>query len=96
MFTDNTTAEAAFYKGNTPRRRLLELVLRLRQLEMHGGLLLQVIHIAGTHMMAQGTYGLSRGQAMLRYIPLHLSALDRQSRSQPHRGDTLLGNSILA
>jgi len=92
MFTDNTTAEAAFYKGNTPSRRLFKLVLRLRQLEMHGGLLLQVMHIAGTRMMAQGTDGLSRGdvcesvmagQAMLHYIPLHLSALDRQPRLLP-------------
>ena len=87
MFTDNSTAEAAYYKGNTPSRRLFHLVLCLRQLEMAQGLLLQVIHAAGTRMIAQGTDGLSRGdmcegvmmgQSMLAYIPLHLNALERQ------------------
>lgn len=92
IFTDNTTAEAAYYKGNTPSRQLFELVLCLRQLEMRSGLLLQVIHVAGTRMMAQGTDGLSRGdvcegvmagQSMLFYIPLHLSAMDRQPSLLP-------------
>ncbi len=87
MFTDNSTAEAAYYKGNTPSRRLFHLVLCLRQLEMAQGLLLQVIHVAGTRMIAQGTDGLSQGdmcegvmmgQSLLAYIPLHLNALERQ------------------
>jgi hypothetical protein len=87
LFTDNTTAEASYFKGNTPSLRLFELVLRLRRLEMSGALLLNVVHVAGMCMRSQGTDGLSRGdvgegvmsgQAMLAYIPLHLSAIDRQ------------------
>jgi len=86
VFTDNFTAESAFYKGNTSSKRLFQLVLRLRTLEMNGLLHLQVIHVAGTRMMRQGTDGLSRGNLtegimsgtpMLQFIPLHLSALDR-------------------
>ena len=47
---------------------------------------LQVIHVSGTRMIAQGTDGLSRGnflegvmagQDILTYVPLHESALDR-------------------
>lgn len=87
VFTDNTTAESAFYKGNTTSKRLFSLVLRLRQLEMNGHLLLHVIHVAGSRMVRQGTDGLSRGDLyegvmsgadMLSFIPLHLSALQRQ------------------
>jgi hypothetical protein len=54
---------------------------------MKGKAFIDIIWIAGTRMIAQGTDGLSRsdlttgvmsGQPMLSYIPLHLSALDRQ------------------
>ena len=54
---------------------------------MRFGCITQVIHVAGTRMISQGTDGLSRGnllegvlkgEDMLTFIPLHLSALDRQ------------------
>jgi hypothetical protein len=61
VFTDNTTAESAFYKGTSSSRRLFELVLRLRKLQMHSGLTLHIIHVAGKRMIAQGTDALSRG-----------------------------------
>lgn len=76
-----------FYKGNTPNKQLFDLVLRLQKLEMTGHFLLNVIHVAGTHMISKGTDGLSRGDLfegvlagadMLSFVPLHLSALDRQ------------------
>jgi len=88
IFTDNTVAESAFYKGNSSSRVLFELILRLRQLDMQGDIKLQVLHVAGTRMIAQGTDGLSRGELsegvmagrpMLSYIPLHLSALHRSA-----------------
>ncbi len=88
LFTDNSTAEGAYYKGNSPSRLLFELVLRLRQLEMHSNLLLHVTHVTGSRMINQGTDGLSRGlfaggilmdQNMLSYIPLHQAALDRST-----------------
>jgi hypothetical protein len=87
LFTDNTTAERAFYKGNTSSKTLFDLVLRLRSLEMSGLLLLTVIHLAGTRMMSQGTDGLLRGDLckgvvagpdMLIFVPLHLGAIERQ------------------
>jgi hypothetical protein len=39
LFTDNSTAEGAYYRGNSPSRWLFELVLRLRRLEMHQNML---------------------------------------------------------
>ena len=91
VFTDNTSAESAFYKGTSSSRRLFELVLRLRKLQMHRGLTLHVIHVSGKRMIAQGTDALSRGNTTIGvmkgiefawYVPLHLSAIERQ-------GDTL-------
>jgi hypothetical protein len=86
IFTDNTTAEGGYYRGNSDNRVLFSLFLRLRLLEMQYSLKLHLIHVAGTRMIQQGTDGLSRGlhtdgvfaqQPMLWHIPLHLSALDR-------------------
>jgi hypothetical protein len=86
LFTDNSTAEAVFYRGNSSSRPLFELMLRLRKVEMDGGLNLRVIHVAGTRMIEQGTdrascgnlsQGVMASEPMLKYAPLHLSALDR-------------------
>jgi hypothetical protein len=88
LFTDNSTAEAVFYRGNSTSRPLFELMLRLRKVEMDGGLNLRVIHVAGTRVVEQGTDGGSRGdltqgvmagEPMLQYVPLHLTALERSS-----------------
>jgi len=87
IYTDNSTAEAAFYKGNSDSRALFDLVVRLRWLYMTSGLQLHVSHTAGTRMIASGIDGLSRGNAseglMLQpsatafgsFVPLHLSAI---------------------
>jgi hypothetical protein len=86
LFTDNSTAEGAFFKGNSPSRPLFDLILRLRTIEMQGLLKLHVIHVAGSRMIAQGTDGLSRGDfstgvmsgtPMLQFVPLHLGAIER-------------------
>jgi hypothetical protein len=85
IFTDNTTAEAAFYKGNSSSRHLYELVLRLRELEMKGNLKVHMIHVAGTRMEAEGADGTSRGDhatgvmsgdSVLDYVSLHKGALE--------------------
>jgi len=87
LFTDNMTAESVFYKGNSTSKRLFGLILRLRKVEMDGSLLLHVIHVSGKRMIVQGTDGGSRGDLnqgvltgdnMLNYVPLHLSAVERQ------------------
>lgn len=87
LLTDNSTAEAAFHKGSSSSRKLFDLVLRLKQLALHHGVILHFIHVAGTRMIQQGTDGLSRGDldegvmkhgGILEYVPLHLNALERQ------------------
>ena len=86
MFTDNSTAEAAFFKGTSSSELLFELILRLRKIEMTGLCNIYMIHVAGTRMINQGTDGLSRGdktsgvmsgESMLSFVPLHLTAIDR-------------------
>ena len=89
LFTDNTTAEAAFYRGTAGSKLLFMLVMRLRKLEMRGDFQLHVVHIAGTRMIEQGVDGLSRGdldsgvmigKRMLEYVPLHQTVTSRQPR----------------
>jgi hypothetical protein len=104
VFTDNFTAEAAFYKGNTSSKTLFDLVLRLRTVEMSGLIQLQVIHVAGTCMISQGINGLSRrcltkgvltGASMLSYIPLNLSAVSRHPSLLPWLQDWTRCNTLL-
>jgi hypothetical protein len=92
IFTDNTTAEAAFYKGNSSSEHLYELVLRLRELEMRGNLKLHVNHVAGTRMQAEGADGTSRGDhstgvmrgdSVLSYVPLNKGALELEPGLKP-------------
>ena len=98
LFTDDTTAENAFWKGSSKSKKLLDLVLRLRQMEMATGLILHIIHVSGTRMIAQGTDGLSRGdhssgvmqeKHMLNCAPLHLSAVERSRPLVRWLGDVL-------
>jgi hypothetical protein len=87
LFTDNSTAEAVYYKGNSSSRKLFDLMLRLRKLEMDASLILHVVHVSGTRMIDEGgdggsrgdlTQGVMAGRPILDYIPLHLSALERE------------------
>ena len=86
IFTDNTTAESAFWKGHSSSKRLSALVLRLKQLEMGSDIILHLVHVSGTRMIAEGCDGLSRGDkstgvmqgvSTASFIPLHLSAFER-------------------
>ena len=87
MFTDNSTAESAFYRGTSSSLLLFELVLRARKLEMRGSIFMRVVWVAGTRMIDQGTDGLSRGDlmtgvmagnSMLFYVPLNKTCEERQ------------------
>jgi hypothetical protein len=60
IFTDNATAESAFWKGTSTSEMLLELVLRLRELELEYNLILHVVQVAGKRMIDQGADSLSR------------------------------------
>jgi hypothetical protein len=92
IFTDNTTAEAAFWKGSSKSRKLFELVLRLRRLEMENDMIIHVVHVSGKRMIAQGTDGLLRadhsegvmqGRSMMEFMPLHLDPVEREPRLKP-------------
>jgi hypothetical protein len=70
-------------------RKLFDLVLRLKVLELKHGLILHVVHVRGRRMIAQGTDGLSRadhsegvmkGTDMRGFIPLHLAPTDREPK----------------
>ena len=51
LFTDNFVFESTFYKGHSRASpKLSEIILRLRKAERDGGLVLHVIHVAGTRM----------------------------------------------
>ena len=84
FFTDNFVSEDAYFKGSSYSLLLFELVLRLKKLEIKWGIRLHIIHVAGTRMMLQGTYDLSRdclnggvmkGDRMESFIPLGCTAL---------------------
>ena len=86
MFTDNSTTEAALWKGTSHSKKLCDLVLRLRKLEVDNGMVLHVVHVSGKRLIASGVDGLSRsdhstgvtaGQDDLDFVPLHQSALER-------------------
>ena len=53
--------ESAFWKGTSHSKKLCDLVVRLRKLEMDTGMILHVIHVSGRRMILSGVDGLSRG-----------------------------------
>lgn len=87
MFTDNnSTVESCSYKGTSSSPKLLSLVIRLKAMASWHGLRLNIFHVAGTRMIAQGTDGVSRGflaqgimagETMESFIPIHLTAVQR-------------------
>ena len=75
------------HKGSSSSPELYKLMVRLYKLPMKFLCSINVIHVAGTRMIAQGTDGLSRGDllegvlkghSMLSFVPLHKSAVERQ------------------
>ena len=86
VFTDNAVSESAFNKGSSKSKLLHELCARIRKAEMAYSLQVQVVWIAGTRMISQGTDGLSRGDLtsgvmagddFLSHIPLNQGAFER-------------------
>jgi hypothetical protein len=58
---DNQTAEGSCFQGPTRSRALFELIVTVYKLQLHRDFPPYVVWIAGTKMIQQGTYGLSRG-----------------------------------
>ena len=88
FFTDNSVSESVVFKGNSTAELLFELVLRIYNLEMKFMCKINLVHVAGTRMIEQGTDGLSRGDLlegvcrgdkMTSHIPLAESALERSA-----------------
>jgi hypothetical protein len=86
MFTDNSTAESAFYNGTSSSSSLFELVIRMRKLQLMHGVKIHLIHVSGKRMISQGTDGISRGNLlegvmtgkdMLSFVPISLTAFER-------------------
>jgi hypothetical protein len=85
LFTDNEVTERVYYKGSSSNKMLYALMCDMRKLSLDYGFRLNVIHIAGTRMIGQGTDGLSRGEFQLgsltdpttQLVPLHLSPTER-------------------
>ena len=90
LFTDNSTAETAFYKGTSSSPELHYMVVELRALSIECNFTLRIVHIAGTRMIQIGVDGLSRGEMQLgaledkifNQIPLHLSPMERSPSLQ--------------
>jgi hypothetical protein len=90
IFTGNSTAEAAFWKGTSQSEAVFELVLRLKILELKHDITLHVMHISGKRIIAEGTDGLSHtnhgegvtmlGKDICTFIPLHLDPAVRESK----------------
>jgi hypothetical protein len=89
IFTDNSTAEAAFWKGTSKSPLLFELVLRLKELEIEKDIQIHVVHVSGKRMIAEGSDGLSRadhgegvmlGKDIRTFIPLHLDPVVREPK----------------
>ena len=86
LFMDNSTTEVAFFNGSSKSRKLFELVLSLREMEIAQGAKIHFIHVSGKRMTEQGTDGLSRSQltegvmqriSMQSFIPLNETVLER-------------------
>ena len=102
MATDNSTVEAALYKGNSSSEKLFELVIRFRHAELQSGGKFLVTHVSGNRMKSQGTDGISRGEMkegvsvgefMLQYCPWGKNALERSPYLKSWIEDTF-GNDV--
>jgi hypothetical protein len=87
MFTDNYVTECAYFRGASSSPIQFDLVLRLRKLKLHAAWKIHVIYIAGNRMICHVADGFSQGDMltgvmvgadMLTFIPLALTAVERQ------------------
>ena len=86
LFMDNSTAEAVAAKGSSTSPLLYELVLRLFQLSSAFLCSVNIIHVAGTRKIQQGTDGLSRGDMLEGVLKRRVA---RPSISLSHRKGTI-------
>ena len=89
LLTDNLVTENAFYKGSSSSKKLFNLILGLRKLELEGDIILHMAHVSGKRMITSGVDVMSRSDttkvvtkedSLLSYFPFHLGA-DQTSKS---------------
>ena len=61
LATDKSTMEGYLYKGNSPVKKIFELVVRVKKLELVYGCHISVTHVSWNMIQAQGTDGVSQG-----------------------------------
>lgn len=61
LCTDNQVSESCYYYATSTSEELFGLVVRLKMLELRGGLKIHILWVAGTRQIASGIDGLSRG-----------------------------------
>jgi len=97
MATDNSTVEAALYKGNSTSPKLFDLIVRFRHAELKSGGTFLVTHVSGERMKSQGTDGISRGEMkegvsvgeyMMQFCPWGQNALERSTHLESWLKDT--------
>jgi hypothetical protein len=57
--------EAVFTKGSSSSRKMYDVVLEMRQLELAGDMDIKMIHVAGTRLISNAIDGLSRGEVIM-------------------------------
>ena len=55
LVTDNYVLESVLYKGNSTSLKLFKLVVRLRKVDIKYSCRIIATHMAGAHMIVQGT-----------------------------------------
>jgi hypothetical protein len=91
MFTDNSTVESCSIKGSSSSPKLLELIIRLKCLTTEFGIKLNIFHVSGTRMIAQGT---DRSISWVSWRRCHVRRIDDLVYSNSlvsHRSVTSLG-----
>jgi len=90
--TDNSTAEESFYKGRSSSELLDDMVLELKILSVKENFVVNLVHFAGTRMIANGIDGISRGElhvgslleaARMNVLPLHLDPISCSPKLLP-------------
>lgn len=80
LLIDNLVVENDFYKGSSSSEILSNLVLRMRKVELEGGIILHMIYMSRKRMIASGvdalsrehtTKGVMKRNSLLTYFPFH-------------------------
>jgi hypothetical protein len=85
LFTYNSTMAGPLLTGNTPSRKLFNLIVQFRKIQMSCDADVMVSHVAGTDALSCVLLneGVTMVLDMLSFIPLHLSVIERNPQIIP-------------